>query len=257
MDQVAYEQFKNLEKSHWWFQGRRAIFFAVLDRFMLGSGAGNGRKPDATILDIGCGMGGMLPGLARYGRAVGFDMSAESLFHCQERGFTELALGDGYHLPFADHAFDLVTFFDCIEHIDDDRAVLREASRVVKPGGLVMVTVPAYQFLYSDNDVVAHHKRRYTARELKGKLGEAGLGPEKTSYYNTILFPIIVPLVLLKKLKMRLFGVPEQPRSNISYSIPRSLNRVLSSTFCSERVPMRRISYPVGHSLLCVARKKG
>jgi ubiquinone/menaquinone biosynthesis C-methylase UbiE len=260
MDKVAYEQFRNLEKSHWWFQGRRAIFFGVLDRFMAETASDNGREPgapDPTIIDIGCGMGGMLPELSRYGRAVGFDMSEDGLRHCQERGFSELALGDGYHLPFGDAAFDLVTFFDCIEHIDDDRAVLREASRVVKPGGLVMVTVPAYQFLYSDNDVVAHHKRRYTARELKRKLRETGLEPQKTSYYNTILFPIIVPLVLLKKLKMHLFGVPEQPRSNISYSIPRSMNRLLSSTFCAERLPMRRISYPVGHSLLCVARKKG
>jgi hypothetical protein len=115
--------------------------------------------------------------------------------------------------------------------------------------------VPAYQFLFSDNDVVAHHKRRYTAGDLKRKLREAGYEPLRASYYNVIMFPVIVPLVLLKKLKMKLFGVPENPRSNISYAMPKLANRMLSKTFCAERHPMKRVSYPFGHSLLCLARK--
>jgi SAM-dependent methyltransferase len=257
MDEVAYRQFRELEKWHWWFQGRRAIFFGVLDRYLPRAEEGDERPAPATILDLGCGMGGMLPSLSRYGRVIAFDMSCESLQHCRQRGFKEVTLGDGYHLPFADSGFDLVSLFDCVEHIDDDRAVLREVGRVVRPGGLVMVTVPAYQFLFSDNDVVAHHKRRYTAGELKRKLREAGFTPVKTSYYNTILFPVIVPLVLLKKLKMKLLGVPEKPRSNISYAIPRALNALLAATFSAERFPLRRISYPLGHSLLCLGRKRG
>jgi len=257
MDEVAYQQFRDLEKSHWWFQGRRAIFFSLLDRFMDAVNQDHrGTGKDAIILDIGCGMGGMLPHLSRHGTAIGIDMSAESLDHCRNRGFTRVTLGDGYCLPFNDGTFDLVTLFDTVEHIDDDQAVLEEASRVAGRNGLVMVTVPAFQFLFSDNDVVAHHKRRYTARALKRKLRHAGLTPIKTSYYNTLLFPIIVPLVLLKKLKMNLFGVPENPRSNISYTIPSILNAFLSTTFSSERIPMRRMSYPVGHSLLCLARKE-
>ena len=259
MDDVAYQQFRELEQGHWWFQGRRAIFFHVLDDHLPHGESDNGQErsaPPATILDIGCGMGGMLPSLSRYGRVVGLDTSAESLRHCHERGFASVTLGDGYHLPFGEHTFDLATLFDCVEHIDDDRTVFREAHRVVKPRGLVMVTVPAYQFLFSDNDVVAHHKRRYTARDLKRKLREAGFTPVKTSYYNTVLFPLIVPMVLLKKLKMRFFGVPDQPRSNISYSIPEPLNRLLAATFRAERLPLHRMSYPVGHSLFCLARKE-
>lgn len=246
MDEVAYQQFRDLEKSHWWFQGRRAIFFSVLDRFL---------APGGRLLDIGCGMGGMLPDLSRHGTAVGLDLSVESLQFCRKRGFPEVALGDGYRLPFSDRCFDLVTLFDTVEHIDEDAWVFQEAARVAKEGGLVMVTVPAYPFLFSDNDVVAHHKRRYTAGVLEKKLREAGLRPVKTSYYNAILLPLIVPLVLLKKLKMRLFGVPEKPRSNISYAIPGFLNALLSAIFRSERFLIRRMRCPAGHSLLCVAKK--
>ncbi len=266
MDDVAYRQFRDLEKDHWWFQGRRAIFFTLLDRHF--AAARNGlaaheqptekiaHAPDAPkILDLGCGLGGMLPNLSRYGHVIGFDVSLESLAHCQERGFAAMALGDGYCLPFHDGAVDLVTLFDTVEHIDDDRAVFRESFRVTKPGGLIMVTVPAYQLLFSDNDVVAHHKRRYTAGDLKRKLREAGYTPIKTSYYNTILFPVIAPLVLLKKAKMKLFGVPDNPRSNISYAMPKLLNATLSATFRAERGPIRAISFPAGHSLLCIARK--
>lgn len=262
MDEVAYRQFRDLEQQHWWFQGRRTIFFSVLDRFLEARADDDCDPPEErppeerpVILDIGCGMGGMLPQLSRYGTAIGFDMSLESLHHCKERGFHQLAEGDGYHLPFADNSVDLVTLFDCVEHIDDDRTVLRQAARIVKPGGLIMVTVPAYQFLFSDNDVCAHHKRRYTGGELKRKLREAGFTPIKTSYYNVILLPIIVPLVLAKKLKMRLFGVPKTPRSNISYAVNPLLNSILSATFRAERIPMRVLSFPAGHSVLCVARK--
>ena len=253
MDEVAYQQFKDLEKGHWWFQGRRAIFFSLLDRFL--SPGGRSGVPEPRLLDIGCGMGGMLPDLSRYGTAVGLDLSEESLQFCQKRGYPEVALGDGYRLPFSDRCFDLVSLFDTVEHIDEDAWVFREASRVVKAGGLVMVTVPAYQFLYSDNVVVALHKRRYRAGVLRKKLREAGLRPVKTSYYNAILLPVIVPLVLLKKLKMRLFGVPEKPRSNISYAIPGFLNALLSAVFRSERFLIPRVSSPAGHSLLCLAKK--
>ncbi|MBN2492107.1 MAG: class I SAM-dependent methyltransferase [Planctomycetes bacterium] len=260
MDEAACRQFRDPESAHWWFQGRRAIFCRVLDRFLLpapGGPAPGGTRAPLLLLDLGCSAGAMLGRLARYGRVIGLDPEPGSLRHCRARGLVDVSLGNAYHLPFGAATFDGVTLFDSLEHIDDDRAVLGEVARVLRPGGLVMVTVPAYPFLFSDNDVAAGHRRRYTAGMLKRRLRAAGLPPVKTSYYNTILFPLIVPVVLLKKAKTQLCGRAGPPRSNVSYALPRPLNAALAAVFRAERFPLSRLSFPLGHSLLCVSRKVG
>ena len=249
MDQAAYTQFRELERDHWWFRGRRAIFFDVLDRALRGRAA-------VRTLDLGCGMGGMLGPLARYGPAFGTDVSEEGLSFCRGRGFTRVARADGYHLPFRDGTFDLVTLFDTVEHIPEDERVFAEAARVLRPGGLLMITGPAYGFLYSDNDAFAQHCRRYTMGDLCRKTARAGFRPVERSYVNFFLFPVILPLVLIKSLLYRLRRPSaEQLRSNISYRMPGPLNAALSGIFGAERFVLRRMSVPVGHSLFLLARK--
>jgi SAM-dependent methyltransferase len=246
VDDVAYQQFEQLEDEHWWLRGRRSIFFDLLDRLLP-------RSEPISSLDIGCGYGGMIKELDRYGPAYGLDIFPEALESCHRRGMTRLLLSSAYSLPAPDASFDVLSYFDCIEHLDDDLAALQESHRVVRPGGHVVVTVPAYNFLYANNDRVVHHKRRYTVRELRAKLEQAGFRVQKATYINTFLFPIILPAVLLKKLKERLFPTPDDPTTNLTHPVPKRLNEALYRVFSAERVLLRRFSFPVGHSIFAVA----
>jgi SAM-dependent methyltransferase len=246
MEETANRQFVELEQTHFWFVGRRRIFFTLLDREMAG-------RTDWRILDVGCGAGGMLGPLARYGEVTGVDMSEELIQFCRERGFDRVQVGSAYDLPVEPDSVDLLTLFDTIEHVPDDRRVLREVGRVLSPGGRVFISVPAYQFLYANNDRVAHHQRRYTARGLKGKLVEAGLQPIQVTYFNTFLFPAIFPAVLAKKVQERLTD-PED-RTNLSHTMPAPLNRALAATMGGERHLLARRNFPFGHSIIAIARK--
>ena len=245
MDSVAARQFVELERTHWWFEGRRRIFFHLLDQALIG-------RMDVRSLDVGCGAGGMMVELERYGTPYGIDVDTTLLHVCRARGFQELLNASGTHVPFMDASFDLVTLFDCIEHIDDDGMALCEAHRVLKPGGLLFVSVPAYQFLYAHNDQVAHHVRRYTLSELRSKIRLAGFGVIKASYINALLFPLILPAVLLIKLKERVIG-DDGRRTNLSYTYPRWLNHALAAIFAAERHLVSRWTVPGGHSICRLA----
>jgi ubiquinone/menaquinone biosynthesis C-methylase UbiE len=246
VEETANRQFVELERTHFWFVGRRRIFFELLDRELAG-------RTDATILDVGCGAGGMLEPLSRYGDVTGVDMQQELVDFCHERGFPNVVLGDAYELPAPDGSIDLLTLFDTIEHIPDDARVLREVRRVLKPGALVFISGPAYQFLYANNDRVAHHQRRYTAPLLRARLLAAGLRPTQVTYFNTLLFPAILPAVLAKKAVERISDPGD--RTNLSHTMNPTLNRALAATMSSERHLLRRTSFPFGHSIIAIARR--
>lgn len=249
MDRVAYETFARLEHDHFWFVSRRAIFTELLDRHVPALA-----DRDRQILDIGCGAGGMLGLLQRYGKVAGLDVDHEYLTFCRERGFPNVLCGSGYELPFADGRFDLVSLFDTLEHIPEEVAALREVRRVLRPGGLVLISVPAYQWLWSQNDRIAHHCRRYTRGRLEGALREAGLEVVRSSYFNSLLLPLIVPAVLLQKLRERLGKLPAG-YNNMSVPIARPINRLFAALMSSERYLLRLGNLPLGHSALALARR--
>jgi SAM-dependent methyltransferase len=248
MEAHVYEQFARLEERHFWFRGRRNIFFDLLDQEIA-------RRPSAgrrRILEIGCGAGGMLGPLQRYGDVYGADIALDYLHYCRQRGFPRMACTSGYQLPFAEATFDLVALFDTIEHIPDDRAVLAEARRVLRPGGHVFVSVPAYQFMYSQNDRVVHHQRRYTRRTLRTSLESAGLLVKKLTYFNTFLFPLILPAVMVLKLKEKLIGLPEG-QTNLNHEFIGPVNDAFALAMSSERFWLRHMDFPFGHSLIAMA----
>ncbi|GAB4163067.1 MAG: class I SAM-dependent methyltransferase [Planctomycetota bacterium] len=247
MDRIAYETFARLENDHFWFVGRRRIFGEMLDRIV-------GSRTDLAILEIGCGTGGLLSTLEAHGRVHGCDIDFESMRFCRERGFERMLVGSGYELPYLDESFDLVGMFDTIEHIPDEHRALSEAHRVLKPGGTLFLSVPAYQFLWSQNDRVAHHCRRYTAMRLKKVVRAAGFRPLKTSYFNTLLFPLIVPAIFWQKVRDRLGLLPEG-YNNTSVPLSRPLNALLCAVMSSERHLLSRMSFPFGHSLISLSRK--
>ncbi|MEZ5988526.1 MAG: class I SAM-dependent methyltransferase [Planctomycetota bacterium] len=245
MEVAAYRQFADLEEDHFWFRGRRAIFFDLLDRLLRG-------REDLDVLEIGCGAGGLLRRLARYGRVKGLELSPDLSRMARERSGQPTFCADAYEVPLPDASQDLVCLFDTIEHIPDEARALAEIRRVLRPGGLVFFSVPAYQFLYSNNDRVAHHCRRYTRRRLRRTCEAAGLEVRRLTYFNTLLFPLILPAVLAVKFKERLFGVRDPERTNLSYRFPRLLNAGFARIMGGERYLLRCLSFPAGHSLIGV-----
>ena len=251
MEAHVYDQFAELEENHFWFIGRRQIFFDLLERSLPDNGS---ETCNLEILEIGCGAGGMLKPLNRYGRVTGLDFSQDSMRYCRSRGFPRVVTGVGAELPFDDETFDLVALFDVIEHIPDDQKVLEEVRRVLKPGGRIFVSVPAYQFLYSQNDEVVHHLRRYTAGGLRRLFRAADLREEKVTYFNTFLFPLIFSALMVLKLKERLFGRPEG-QTNLNHEFAGPVNSMFAGIMSSERQLLRHIEFPFGHSLIAMGSR--
>jgi len=204
-------------------------------------------------------VGGFLAGLSALGeRVVPTDVDRASLALCRERGFSLGVASNGYALPFPDRSFELVCLFDALEHIPDEARALAEVARVLAPGGRVVVTVPAYQFLYANNDRVARHCRRYTRSALRRALSTAGFTLERNTHTNVFLFPFILPTVLAIKVWESLFRRrPDPERTNLTVPLPGPLQGLLWSLFAAELPFSRRFDWPAGHSILAIARKPG
>jgi SAM-dependent methyltransferase len=246
MDKAFYPAYFEIEGRHWWFLGRRQLFLRLLERRLPSDG-----RP-ARILDFGCGTGAWLADLERFGTVSAVDADPSAVAFCHERGRREVQLvGPGARLPFPDDTFDLVTALDVIEHIDDDVAALAELRRVLRPGGLLLVAVPAFMFLWGLQDEVSHHHRRYTARTLRRALAGAGLRVDRVSYFNTILF---APIAIVR-LGQRLLRAPSSRQSDFELG-PAWLNRLLAAVFGAEAGVVARRDLPFGVSLLAVAEPR-
>jgi SAM-dependent methyltransferase len=171
----------DLDEHHWWYRGRRLIVRSELDRIELPEGA--------RILDAGCGSGRMLQELADYGEVSGIELDPDAAAAAASRGFGEVKVGRLEELPWESDMFDLITCLDVIEHTPDDRHTLSELRRATKPGGWLLVTVPAYQALWSLHDAANHHYRRYSRKSLRLAALEAGWSARRMTSFNSILLP--------------------------------------------------------------------
>jgi ubiquinone/menaquinone biosynthesis C-methylase UbiE len=248
MEQNVYQQFAELERDHWWFRGRRAVYGNLLKSSL-------GGEPPGRVLDLGCGLGGFLPSLHQIGfETFGADMDQDSLRYCHERGFTQCSEVDCYRLPYPDDSFDWVTMFDVLEHIEDDAKVLNEVSRVLKPGGSVMISVPAYQFLYANNDRVAQHYRRYTRGDVERVFQRAGLTVDRNTHSNVLLAPLIIPtFLILKAREATFFRKKTTGHTNLSLTLPNFINETLYRIFAAESFFSSRFNLPFGHSIAAIA----
>jgi SAM-dependent methyltransferase len=198
-----------VEDTHWWYLGMERITRAVLDRAI-------GRGRSLRILDAGCGTGAVMGYLSDYGTVTGFDFAAEALHFCRVRQRDRLSRASVLALPYADESFDLLTSFDvlCERAVVDDDLALREFARVLrspdavsgKPGGRVLLRLPAYNWLHGQHDEAVYIRHRYTARELKHKLRQAGFEPKHVSYANMLLFPAAV----IKRASERFMPIKQQ-----------------------------------------------
>jgi SAM-dependent methyltransferase len=245
LDPAEYEYLFDLEDHLWWFVGQRKIAHDLISRNLDGAGGG------LRVLDAGCGTGGSLPLLQQFGQVTSFDYypRACELFATRERGRILVASTDA--IPFADASFDLVTSFDVICQLEapgDERA-LEEIARVLRPGGLVFVRVPALQALYGSHDATLQTKHRYTTGELARKLRQAGLEVLETTYSNTILFPV----ALVRRLVAR--ATRKAPGESDVRGVPAPVNAVLTRILLTEAWLLRFTRLPVGLSAIALARK--
>lgn len=243
-----------LDDRHWWFAARRRIVLGLL-RDALRRERPAGARP--RILDIGCGAGATLRELARLGEAVGLDTEPTAVEAARRRSGCDVRLGSlPADLPFEPASFHVVTLLDVLEHIEDDAASLRAIHAVLKPGGLLLCTVPAYRFLWSEHDVLNQHKRRYTRGELRARMEEAGFRVSKLTYYNTLLFPPIAAVRLLRGGPKPRRPGEEEPSPDLG-EVAAPLNALLRGVFGAERHWLRLGTFPFGVSVLALAQKPG
>jgi ubiquinone/menaquinone biosynthesis C-methylase UbiE len=250
------------EDQHWWFAGRTWSLLNMIDRVVSKAQAKQANAGQASVLrvlDIGCGAGNMFHHLARYGDVVGVDNNPKPLAVARERGY-EVKEGTAEALPFEDETFDLVALLDTVEHCPDDMAVLRECYRVCTPGGHVVITVPAFMWLWSHNDDLNAHRRRYTRPELKDKLTRLGFRVTRMTYNNFALFPMAAALIVARR------GAKHEPDlgsphfDDESYQVemepaPPVLNAILKSVTWTESQLLRRLNLPVGTSIIAIAQR--
>lgn len=242
MNASMYQQFFLVQQSHWWFTTRKKIVLDTIDQF-------RHAHADEQILDIGCGCGVMLNSLKNLGPTYGLDMSDDAIHFCKEIFSGEVK--KGYlpdQVPFPAERFTLITALDVIEHIEHDQESLKTLYNLLQPGGQAIITVPAYQFLWSKFDEMNEHKRRYTLGELRKKLQQAGFKIEKISYFNSLLFPLALLVRMLNKLLGR------DGASDIE--LPgKQMNALLGKIFGLEVALLRNLNFPFGVSIIAAVRK--
>jgi SAM-dependent methyltransferase len=230
------------EDRHWWYQGRRGVLERVIARL--------GLRDDARILDAGCGSGRNMVDLAHHGAVTGVELSPTSAELARERCAGEVIEGSVMDMPFDDRSFDLAVSLDVIEHLSDDVGALTELRRIVAPGGALLVTVPAYQWLWSGHDEINHHHRRYNRRALLAAAQSAGWRCERSTHFNSLLLPIAILLRALDRVN------PKTTKSSLDLWVPpRPLNWLLRQPLNWEAAVIGHGgSIPAGLSLLAVFR---
>ncbi|MFZ2555909.1 MAG: class I SAM-dependent methyltransferase [Minisyncoccia bacterium] len=241
MESGMYKEMAALEGSHWWFQGRRAVVLDLLARY----------APKGRLLDIGLGTGFNAKLFKDHGYVVeGVEPAAEGIAFAKTIVPDLQVIQASFPSPavFSD-TYDVVALLDVVEHFPDDMAALKDVARVLKAGGVAVITVPAFRFLWTPHDERAHHFRRYRKGELKRVLEKAGLEPIVLSYYNFFLFPLIA--------LARIFGSFKKESGKSDFDkTPLFLNSILAALFGSERFLLRVLSLPFGVSIVALVRKK-
>ncbi len=240
------------EDNHWWFATRTwaiETFLAALPQ-----------KNNLDVLDIGCGAGNMIHHLASYGRVRGIEVDARPVKIAQERGY-DVRLGDATReIPFPDASFDLVTALDVIEHVDADENILREAFRVLRPRGALLLTTPAFQWLWSHNDELNAHKRRYTAKELRAKMERSGFKIERLSYNFFLVLPLAAGMIALKNLTGKNAALKSHHFDDDAYQVDMepvapTLNSILRGVGQAENKLLGVANLPFGTSLIALGKK--
>tara|TARA_B100000427_G_C15402443_1_gene548281 strand:+ start:199 stop:939 length:741 start_codon:yes stop_codon:yes gene_type:complete len=243
MENKIFQKMLKLESSHWWFVARRKIIQKAINNLDL--------PRNIRILDAGCGNGDNLSLLSTFGDLVAFEKNEYALKTAKSK-----KIGEIYKAELPDKLpntvktnFDLIVLLDVLEHIDDDSKSLTTVRKLMNNKGIILITVPAFQWLWSEHDVIHHHKRRYSKSELREKLDSSGFRIKYISYFNTLLFPF----ALVERIGQKIFS-PSNPEI---LELPNNkINFLLEKIFSLEAIFMNKISLPFGLSLVAIAEKK-
>ena len=241
MEKEIIQEMHLFEDIHWWFIGRRLILKKVLDHYF-------SNRKNSKILEVGCGTGGNFQMLQSYGTLSAMELDDEARQMAEHRKICHVKKGKlPEEIPFTDK-FDLVCALDVIEHIENDLSALEALRDKLNRNGKILITVPAYQFLWSKHDVLNHHKRRYLKKQLLQLISKAGLGLEYSTHFNTFMCPVVVLFRMLNNILDK--------RESSDIKLPsRQINRLLTKVFYSERIFLPKITFPFGVSILALAKK--
>jgi SAM-dependent methyltransferase len=248
MEKEQYDLMFAQEERHWWYVGMRRISAALLERYPPRIEGAGGRPLE--ILDAGCGSGGMTRYLQTFGNVTGIDLAPEALALAKQRRLPRLARSSVGALPFLDGSFDIVTSFDVLYHlnVNDDRAALADIHRVLRPGGIALIRLPAFDWIRGAHDEVVHTRHRYTKDELSAKLEDAGFRLEHATYANFLLFP-------LAPVKRYLEHRQGSHEATDLWRPPAPINRLLADLLSLEALAAREMGLPWGLSVFAVARR--
>ena len=241
MDRATYDRMRILQEGHWWFEGRRRILTGLIECLDL-------PKP-ARIAEVGCGPGGNLAMLTRFGEGTAVEPDDASRLYAAEHSGVRVEGGllpD--RLPFEPASFDLVGAFDVIEHVDQDGASVAALGRLAKPGGYLATTVPGQPWMWSRHDELHHHKRRYRMSDYRALFDAAGLEIVTASYFNTLLFP---PIAAIRAMKM----ATGSTAADDDAMPPAPVNALLAGVFGSELFWLKHAPLPIGVSIVVIARR--
>lgn len=248
MNENLLKYFHEIEKIHWWWEGRRQILRQSIVH-----------KSGLRILDIGCGTGETLTFLENYldkPKLYGVDSSAVAIDFAKKRGHRNILKVDAQKLPFKEGTFDYVLLLDVIEHIEDDAATILEAKRVLRRGGYIIITTPALQFIWSGHDTAQGHYRRYVRRRIRYLATQSKMGIERISYFNFFLSPAIIVIRLLGNHKPLKKINSYDSKLNFDVAKKSLINSLLKFIFVTEIKLMKYISYPIGISIFAIFKKK-
>jgi SAM-dependent methyltransferase len=238
---TPYDVESEVESFHWWFSARRKLLKSILSSLSV--------QKNSLILDVGCGAGSNLRALASAGLdAIGLDRSIYPLTLIRRREKFPLLAGDLNQMPIKTGSVGLIIAMDILEHLDDDINGLIESYRVLSKGGIIIVTVPAFNFLWGIQDIVTGHKRRYSRRQITNKLRAAGFIVLKSSYFNFFLF---FPIFIARRI-IQLLGLKIRSENELNFPL---LNYMLKTVFSFEPYFLKYFSFPIGVSIFCVAQK--
>ena len=245
MEDDLYREMDSLENHFWWFVARRKVILHLIQRFL-----DEGDVRERVACDIGCGCGALLAELDKFMKTIGVDRSSTARSFCEQKGLEVIAGALPDDVPCSDNSCDVVILSDVLEHIDEDRQAVERVVDILRPGGLLVCTVPAYPWLWTRRDEFHHHFRRYRYDQFAALFADLPLKAEIFSYYNTILFPLMLTGRLLRK-------AAGSDRAEADLSVPPSwINAGLRSCFEAEKHLLPHCSMPFGGSLISVHRKQ-
>jgi SAM-dependent methyltransferase len=240
VEKYTYQLMREYEDVHWWFVARRKILGKLLSTLSLPN--------QSDILEVGCGTGGNILFLKEFGRVTCIESDSSAAALASERKLAPVLSGSlPDEMPDFNQQFDLIVAFDVIEHIEHDDDSLKTLQGLLKPGGRIVLTVPAFSFLWSQHDDENHHKRRYNRRSLSHVMINSGFSLDYISYFNFWLFPLVAAIRMIRKI------IPYRGEWQDMKQPAELPNRILQSIFSSERHFVGKIYLPFGISLVAVA----